>query len=143
MSSSVSRRHFFFGSLLAGAVPEAGYGSVPSLRALGYKPFYDKLNVAAIGTDPLYYHWRHEGTNLPDQIYTILSIPSARVSDAGAYSVQISNAAGSVLSSTVYLSVVVPPNITSQPQNQSAKIGANVTMSRIANPGVLDSDRHA
>src|SRR5450756_2131143 len=45
----VSRRHFFFGSLLAGAVPLAGYGSVPSLRALGYKPFYDKLNVAAIG----------------------------------------------------------------------------------------------
>ncbi|MBM3739898.1 MAG: Gfo/Idh/MocA family oxidoreductase [Acidobacteria bacterium] len=44
-----SRRHFFFGSLLAGAVPSAGFGSVPSLRALGYKPFYDKLNVAAIG----------------------------------------------------------------------------------------------
>src|SRR6266481_4801866 len=45
----ISRRYFFFGSLLAGAVPLAGYGSVPSLRALGYKPFYDKLNVAAIG----------------------------------------------------------------------------------------------
>jgi hypothetical protein len=45
----VSRRHFFYGSLLAGALPAAGYGSVPSLRALGYKPFYDKLNVAAIG----------------------------------------------------------------------------------------------
>jgi len=45
----VSRRHFFFGSMLAGAVPQAGFGSVPSLRALGYKPFYDKLNVAAIG----------------------------------------------------------------------------------------------
>src|SRR5438445_3443427 len=45
----LSRRHFFFGSLLAGAVPAAGFGSVPSLRALGYKPFYDKLNVAAIG----------------------------------------------------------------------------------------------
>jgi hypothetical protein len=43
------RRFFFFGSLLAGAVPRAGFGSVPSLRALGYKPFYDKLNVAAIG----------------------------------------------------------------------------------------------
>ena len=42
----VSRRHFFFGSLLAGAVPAAGWGSVPSLRALGYKPFYEKLNVA-------------------------------------------------------------------------------------------------
>jgi predicted dehydrogenase len=46
---SISRRYFFYGSLLAGAVPQAGFGSVPSLRALGYKPFYDKLNVAAIG----------------------------------------------------------------------------------------------
>src|SRR4051812_42835102 len=47
--NGISRRYFFYGSLLAGAVPVAGYGSVPSLRALGYKPFYDKLNVAAIG----------------------------------------------------------------------------------------------
>ncbi len=47
--NGISRRHFFYGSLLAGAVPTAGFGSVPSLRALGYKPFYDKLNVAAIG----------------------------------------------------------------------------------------------
>lgn len=45
----LSRRHFFFGSLLAGAVPAAGFGSVPSLKALGYKPYYDRLNVAAIG----------------------------------------------------------------------------------------------
>jgi len=45
----ISRRYFFFGSLLAGAVPLAGQGSVPSLRALGYKPYYDKLNVASIG----------------------------------------------------------------------------------------------
>ncbi|HBY61882.1 MAG TPA: gfo/Idh/MocA family oxidoreductase [Solibacterales bacterium] len=43
------RRFFFFGSLLAGAVPAGGYGSVTSLRALGYKPYYNKLNVAAIG----------------------------------------------------------------------------------------------
>jgi hypothetical protein len=44
-----SRRYFFYGTLLAGAVPAGGYGSVPSLRALGYKPFYEKLNVASIG----------------------------------------------------------------------------------------------
>lgn len=46
---SVSRRHFFYGPLLASAVPQAGFGSVPSLRALGYKPFYEKLNIAAVG----------------------------------------------------------------------------------------------
>jgi len=46
---AMTRRYFFYGSLLAGAVPTAGFGSVPSLRALGYKPFYDKLNIAAVG----------------------------------------------------------------------------------------------
>ena len=45
----LTRRYFFYGSLLTGAVPTGGYGSVTSLKALGYKPFYDKLNVAAIG----------------------------------------------------------------------------------------------
>jgi len=44
-----SRRHFFFGTLLAGAVPRGGFGSTPSLKALGYKSFNEKLNIAAIG----------------------------------------------------------------------------------------------
>ena len=49
MSQEVSRRHFFFGGLLAGAVPAGGYGAVPSLKALGYKSPNEKLNVASIG----------------------------------------------------------------------------------------------
>jgi predicted dehydrogenase len=44
-----SRRHFFFGSLLAGAVPAAGFGSTASLKRLGYKSPNEKLNIAAIG----------------------------------------------------------------------------------------------
>jgi hypothetical protein len=44
-----SRRYFFYGSLLAGAVPSGGFGSAPSLPALGYKSLNEKLNVAAIG----------------------------------------------------------------------------------------------
>jgi len=43
------RRFFFYGSLLAGAVPLAGYGSTPSLKALGYKSPNEKLNIASIG----------------------------------------------------------------------------------------------
>ena len=49
MSLNSTRRHFFFGSLLAGAVPLSGYGSVASLKALGYKSPNEKLNIAAIG----------------------------------------------------------------------------------------------
>src|SRR4051795_10807122 len=45
---SVSRRYFFFGSLAA-AVPMAGFGSSPSLKALGYKSPNEKLNIASIG----------------------------------------------------------------------------------------------
>jgi hypothetical protein len=47
---SPSRRHFFFGSLLAGAVPAAGFGSSASLKSLGYKSPSEKLNIAAIGS---------------------------------------------------------------------------------------------
>lgn len=45
-----SRRYFFYGSLLAGAVPAAGFGSAPSLRLMGYKSPNEKLNFAAIGS---------------------------------------------------------------------------------------------
>ncbi len=48
-SDGVSRRYFFFGSLLAGAVPLAGFGSEPSLKSLGYKSPNEKLNIASIG----------------------------------------------------------------------------------------------
>jgi predicted dehydrogenase len=49
MSIQTTRRYFFFGSLMAGAMPSGGFGSVASLKALGHKPYYEKLNVAAIG----------------------------------------------------------------------------------------------
>jgi hypothetical protein len=44
-----SRRYFFYGSLLAGAIPAGGFGSTPGQPALGYKSFNEKLNVALIG----------------------------------------------------------------------------------------------
>jgi predicted dehydrogenase len=43
------RRYFFYGTLLAGAVPRGGFGSTPSLKALGYKSPNEKLNIAGIG----------------------------------------------------------------------------------------------
>ena len=49
MSQRISRRHFFFGTLLAGVMPRAGFGSVPSLKALGYQSPNEKMNIAGIG----------------------------------------------------------------------------------------------
>jgi hypothetical protein len=49
MSMRISRRHFFFGTLLAGVIPRGGFGSMPSLKALGYQSPNEKLNIAGIG----------------------------------------------------------------------------------------------
>jgi len=38
-----------FGSLLAGAIPQGGFGSTPSLKSLSYKSPNEKLNIASIG----------------------------------------------------------------------------------------------
>jgi len=45
-----NRRHFFYGTLLVGAVPTGGFGSTPSLKSMGYKSPNEKLNFAAIGS---------------------------------------------------------------------------------------------
>jgi hypothetical protein len=45
-----SRRYFFYGSLLAGAVPTIGLGSPASLPTTKYKSVTEKLNVAVVGT---------------------------------------------------------------------------------------------
>jgi predicted dehydrogenase len=48
-ANQVTRRHFFYGTLLAGAVPLGGFGSQASLKMLGYKSPNEKLNIASIG----------------------------------------------------------------------------------------------
>ena len=49
MSNGITRRHFFFGTLLAGVIPKGGFGSAPSLKLLGYQSPNEKLNIAGIG----------------------------------------------------------------------------------------------
>jgi len=49
LRDTTSRRHFFLGSLLAGAIPATGFGSTPSLSRAGFKSPNEKLNIAAIG----------------------------------------------------------------------------------------------
>ena len=46
---SISRRHFFYGSLLAGAVPTGGFGSTVNLKFMGYKSPNEKLHFGTIG----------------------------------------------------------------------------------------------
>jgi beta-galactosidase len=62
------------------------------------------LSVVASGSSPLHYQWRLNGKAVGSDADTYV-IPSAQDSDAGAYTVTVSNAAGSVASDPAVLSV--------------------------------------
>jgi len=87
------------------------------------------FNVIAGGSTTLAYQWRQNGTNIPGATSSSYTRVSAQPVHAGNYSVVVTNAYGSVTSSVASLTVLLPPNITAQPQGQSVKEGTNVTFS--------------
>jgi uncharacterized lipoprotein YbaY len=86
--------------------------------------------VRATGTSPLAYQWRLNGNNLAAATNNYYKAINAQQSDAGAYSVLVSNAVGDKLSADATLSVVdAAPTIASQPQSISVSVGATATFS--------------
>jgi len=81
----------------------------------------------------LTYQWRRNGLALAGATADTLILSNTRRNDAGDYSVLVSNPAGAVASATARLTVLVPPTITAQPQNQSIAPGGTATFSVVAN----------
>jgi O-glycosyl hydrolase len=71
--------------------------------------------VAASGTSPLSYQWRFNGATIAGATNTSLRLANAQPSNAGSYSVVVTNAAGSVTSADALLTVTqpTPPRIDS------------------------------
>ena len=61
------------------------------------------FSVIAGGAAPLGYQWRFQGNDIPGATDLLFTIGSTHVSDAGAYSVVVTNIAGSVTSSDAFL----------------------------------------
>ena len=73
------------------------------------------FSVTATGTQPITYQWRKNGVNISGATNATYTIPSVVPSDAGNYSVIVSNSAGSVTSNNAALSVTPanqPPTAT-------------------------------
>jgi hypothetical protein len=79
------------------------------------------LTAGASGTGPLSYQWRLNGTNLAGATSSSLTLSSAQYTNAGLYSVLISNGAGSALS--------VPAIVNVAPILLSQRSGKNLTLS--------------
>lgn len=88
--------------------------------------------VAVTGTGPLTYQWRRNSTPIGGATSAVYTIAAAATTDAGAYSVVISNAAGSATSGAATLTVnpapaPVAPSITTQPSGLVVIPGATAT----------------
>jgi len=90
------------------------------------------FNVDVTGTAPFTYQWRRNSVAIAGATSSSYTIPSAQTADAGNYTVVVTNAAGSVTSSTAILKVNIPPAITTQPVSKAATSGTTVTLKVVA-----------
>ncbi len=81
------------------------------------------LSVTATGTLPFSYSWQFNGTNVIPANSPILAIPIAAVSNAGSYTVVVSNGFGIITSAVAVLTVVFPPTVSVQPTNLVIGVG--------------------
>lgn len=78
------------------------------------------FSVTASGSSPLNYQWSLNQTNLAGATNSAISIANAQTSNAGSYTVTITNSAGSITSSTALLTLVSAPVIQIVTQSSSA-----------------------
>ena len=78
------------------------------------------FGVAANGSGSLSYQWRFNGTNISAATGTTLTLTNVQFSQAGNYTVLVTNAFGSILSSNAVLTVTgQSPAIQTQPTNHT------------------------
>lgn len=90
------------------------------------------LTASASGSPPLSYQWRFNGTNLPGATSATLGLTNVWHTNAGLYSVVVTNVFGTVASSNAVLTVNWPPELTLGPTSQTAPAGTNVSFAAAA-----------
>ena len=115
------------GFLFAGGTPPSITGQPMNRVVVATKDAMFQVN--ATGPGPLFYQWRFNGDPIVGATNTTLLIQNVQTTNACRYTVDIFNAAGSVLSTAATLSVLIPANITMQPQPFTTRPGSNITFS--------------
>ena len=87
------------------------------------------FSVTAGGTPPLGYQWYFNGSAIDGATDASYTITGVAATNAGNYTVVITNSCGNATSSVAALTVVFPPSIAAQPAGQMVVNGSNATFS--------------
>ena len=87
------------------------------------------FTVTAYGSGPLLYQWHRNAAPLLSATNLTLTVSNSTLSDAGSYTVTLTNPYGSATSAVATLTVLVPPTLLAQPIGQTAECGRDVTFS--------------
>lgn len=133
---------FFRIRLLSAAGPSRPIILVQPQSQTNYTGRTVTFSVSATGSMPLFYQWYFNGTNaLSGQTSQVLTLTNLQLTDAGDYTVVVTNIAGAVTSQVATLTVIilaVPPIITVQPQSQTVRVGSTATFTVSADgPGPI------
>ena len=90
------------------------------------------FTTAASGNPTPTYQWQKGGVNISGATSATYTIASTVLGDAGSYTVNATNSAGSVTSSAATLTVNTVPSITTQPLSQTITAGNSVTFTAAA-----------
>jgi len=128
----------FFRLLVGGTLPPAPTG--PAIQTQPQSQTVTEgenatFTVAANGTSPLSYQWYfNTNTTLANATNTTFTVTNAQATNAGKYSVVVTNVVGSVTSVFATLTVTAPsaPTITNQPAPQTVSVGQTAVFSVIA-----------
>ncbi len=87
------------------------------------------FSVSAVGSEPLEYQWRRDGSIIFGATNPTYHIPFVEIDDGGNYDCRVTSPCGTEFSETALLQVDTGPYIVEQPADHDVCVGAAVTFS--------------
>ena len=121
-------------TLVVNAATNAAISTQPVSQTVPVGGFVE-FEVEATLTAGTTFQWRKNGTAIPGATNASFTIGTAATTDAGTYTVVVTNSGNSVTSDPATLTVSAPPTFTTQPANQTVAVGAPAQFSVSVTPG--------
>lgn len=87
------------------------------------------LSILTDGTSPVTYQWKKDGVNISGATSANYNVAGCAISDIGSYAVEVTNSAGTTLSSTALITINASPTLVSAPVGGSFYVGDSILLS--------------